>query len=431
MDEPADVTEIERSSRSRRWRWWVSALLLSATMLNYMDRQTLANLSVRITSELQISEERYGDLEFAFGWAFAAGSLFFGILADKLPVRFLYPAVVVAWSAVGILTGLSEGFASMLVCRTLLGFFEAGHWPCALKTTQAVLANKDRMLGNSILQSGGAIGAIVTPLIIRGMVGNDTALGAWRPPFLAIGAIGIVWVVGWLATMRSPIGPAEREKAATPSSSFIGVWWTECFVNRRFWALVPMVVGINITWHLLRVWLPKFLQQGRDATEAEALIFNSLYFVAADVGCIAAGAASFWLARRGMSVHRSRVTVFAVCAAGTALTTCVAILPGGYGLYAVLLLIGAAAMGLFPAYYSLGQEVSPQHVGKATGLLATIGWLVASPLQKAFGRLVDQTGSFDLGFALAGWTPAVALIALLLLWPRDRERSDEPAPASA
>lgn len=425
------MTELEQSGRSRRWRWWVSALLLSATMLNYMDRQTLANLSVRITTELQISEERYGDLEFAFGWAFAAGSLFFGVLADRLPVRFLYPAVVVAWSGVGILTGFSEGYLSMLLCRTALGFFEAGHWPCALKTTQAVMARGDRMLGNSILQSGGAIGAIVTPLIIRGIVGDETSLGAWRPPFIVIGAVGAVWVVGWLATMRRPLPSAESSEpergAATPSGSIFGVWWTECFANRRFWALVPVVVGINITWHLLRVWLPKFLQQGRDATEAQSLIFNSLYFAAADVGCIAAGAASFWLVRRGMGVHGSRVTTFAVCAAGTALTTFVAMLPAGYGLYALLLLIGAAAMGLFPAYYSLAQDVSPRHVGKATGLLATIGWLVASPLQKAFGRLVDQTGSFDVGLALAGWTPAIAFVALLLLWPRTPERPPSPA----
>ena len=34
--------------RSEVWIWWVSGLLLLATMLNYMDRQTLSNLQVRI-----------------------------------------------------------------------------------------------------------------------------------------------------------------------------------------------------------------------------------------------------------------------------------------------------------------------------------------------------------------------------------------------
>ena len=71
----------------RPWQWWVSGLLLLATMLNSMDRQTLANLSVRITEELSLSQERYGDLELAFGW------------------------------------------------------------PCALRTTQVVLSRKDRLAG--------------------------------------------------------------------------------------------------------------------------------------------------------------------------------------------------------------------------------------------------------------------------------------------
>jgi hypothetical protein len=45
-----------------------------------------------------------------------------------------------------------------------------------------------------------------------------------------------------------------------------------------------------------------------------------------------------------------------------------------------------------------------------------IGWLVASPLQKYFGKLVDQTHSFDLGISLVGWVPYLALITMLVFW---------------
>ena len=206
---------------------------------------------------------------------------------------------------------------------------------------------------------------------------------------------------------------------AAATRSLLEIWREACFTNRRFWALVPMIVSINITWHLLRVWLPKFLQQGRGATEAESLFFNSAYYVAADIGCIAAGAASLWLVKRGMAVHRSRLVVVATCAACAALTAVAATLPRGGAMYGLLLVIGAGAMGLFPCYYSLAQEVSPRHLGLSTGLLAAIGWLVSSPAQKAFGRLVDRTGSFDTGLAMAGWAPAIAFILLLLIWPRE------------
>jgi ACS family hexuronate transporter-like MFS transporter len=427
MKERAKMASTNDDAPMRPWQWWVSGLLLLATMINYMDRLTLANLSVRITEELSLSQERYGDLELAFGWAFAVGSLVFGILADRFPVRWLYPAVVIGWSAVGLLTGVSSGYGSMLVCRTMLGFFEAGHWPCALRTTQAVLSRKDRLLGNSLLQSGGAIGAIITPLVISWMVGNNMAVGAWRPPFIVIGAIGAVWVVGWLLTIRSSDLAVHKADSDGPAPSLGTVWWEECVANRRFWTLIPLVVAVNITWQVLRAWLPKFLQQGRGATEAESLFFNAFYYGAADVGCIAAGAASLWLVKRGLTVHRSRLIVAAACAACAAFTILAARLPLGYGLYGVLLLIGAGAMGLFPCYYSFAQDVSPRHLGKASGLLAAIGWLIASPIQKAFGRLIDQTGSFDTGITLAGLAPAVAIAAIMIFWPHassaDAERS--------
>ena len=164
---------------SASWKWWVSGLLLLATMINYMDRQTLANLSVRITEEFKLSQEEYGNIEFVFGWGFAIGSLAFGILADRISVRVLYPLVLLGWSAMGFITGVTDGYAAMLACRALLGFFEAGHWPCALRTTQCVLSRSDRMMGNSVLQSGASLGAIFTPLIGGSTTGLITA-ALWR-----------------------------------------------------------------------------------------------------------------------------------------------------------------------------------------------------------------------------------------------------------
>ncbi|MCA9066258.1 MAG: MFS transporter, partial [Planctomycetaceae bacterium] len=193
MSEQQDLSPAAQSVSNTRM-WVISGLLLLATMLNYMDRQTLANLKVRIQDDFQLLEEQYGDFELGFGWAFAAGSLFFGILADRFPVRWLYPVVLLLWSGVGILTGLTSDYQSMLICRTLLGFFEAGHWPCALRTTQAVLTQNGRLMGNSLLQSGGALGAILTPVVIRLIVGDSTADGVWRSPFLIVGATGALWI---------------------------------------------------------------------------------------------------------------------------------------------------------------------------------------------------------------------------------------------
>src|SRR5690606_30204826 len=108
------------------------------------------------------------------------------MLADRLSVRVLYPFVLVAWSAVGIATGLTRGYPSMLVCRGLLGFFESGHWPCALIVTQVVMTRGGRVMGNSLLQSGASLGAILTPIVIRIIVSDNPAPDAWRSPFFVV-----------------------------------------------------------------------------------------------------------------------------------------------------------------------------------------------------------------------------------------------------
>ena len=72
-----------------------------------------------------------------------------------------------------------------------------------------------------------------------------------------------------------------------------------------------------------------FLQKGRGYSEPDALYFKSAYYIATDVGCLAAGAATLWLVGRGVPVHRSRLVVFAGCAALTALTTAVSVTPAG------------------------------------------------------------------------------------------------------
>ena len=74
--------------------------------------------------------------------------------------------MLLGWSTVGFATGWASSYRELLVCRVLLGFFEAGQWPCALITSQRLLSRRDRPLGNSILQSGASLGAIATPFVV-------------------------------------------------------------------------------------------------------------------------------------------------------------------------------------------------------------------------------------------------------------------------
>jgi ACS family hexuronate transporter-like MFS transporter len=410
-------------TRSNSWKWWVCALLLAASTINYMDRQTLANAATRITRELQLTQTQYGNLELAFGWAFAAGSLLFGWLADRLPVRWLYPAVLTLWSLAGFSTGLAQDYSGLLACRTLLGFFEAGHWPCAIKTTQRLLDPRDRTMGNSVLQSGTSIGAVITPLLMNWLM-TDTA-GSWRFPFQAVGVGGIIWIFFWLTLVRrDDLGHSVPATQEAPGAAASASFWSVLF-TRRFLIVLVTISLINTSWQLLRAWLPKFLIEGRGYVESSALNFNALFYVATDIGCLGAGAATLWLHRRSLSVHGARVTVFFACALLTALASVAAFLPKGGLLLGLLLLAGAGALGLFPCYHALTQELTPVHQGKVTGLAGVVAWAVGSPTHHFFGKLIDQTGSFNLGLAIGGALPLVAFVVLWVFWNWPKPHSAE------
>ena len=308
--------------------------------------------------------------------------------------------------------------AQLLLCRALLGFFEAGHWPCAIRTTRLLLDERQRSMGNGLLQSGASLGAIITPLILRMLMGDASVAGGWRTPFLVVGAAGLLWIIPWFLLVRSgdlvgnPAGPANAG-TSRPSTPLLDV-----LLSPRMLVIFGTIACINTTWQVLRAWLVLFLQEGRGYTEAQALYFNSAWFGAADIGCIAAGAFDARLARRGVGVHASRVWVFAGCSLLCATAAAVPWLSKGAPLLIVLALVAAGALGVFPLYHAFTQDLPGEHQGKITGIAGVAAWIIPAQAQRLFGIVVERTGSFDYGLALAGLLPLLALFPLWLLWNR-------------
>jgi ACS family hexuronate transporter-like MFS transporter len=414
--------------RTSAWKWWICGLLMMATMINYMDRLTLNQTAKRVKEELGLTNEQYGQVEAAFNYAFAVGALFIGWTADRWNVRWIYPLALLGWSAAGIATGFAETVYHLTVCRFVLGLFESGHWPCALRTTQRILKPDERTLGNSILQSGAALGSIITPLVVLGLVDGP---GSWSRPFFVVGAFGTAWVLLWLTSVRRddlapwPANIQWGSKNGNDSLAVPSIWkvcWT-----RKFLVCVITVVTINLTWHFFRVWLPLFMQEGRDYTERQTNYFTSAYYLCADVGSLAAGFATLYLSRGWVSIHTSRVIVFSVCACLTLSSILVGVLPPGPLMLVFMLLFGFGALGLFPVYYSLSQELTVTHQGKLTGILSFTTWVATAIMHPIVGSWFDRTTNYSLAVALAGLPPLLALAALLFLWDADSAKPSREA----
>ncbi|HEX3147460.1 MAG TPA: MFS transporter [Gemmataceae bacterium] len=423
----------------RSWKWWVCGALLLATMLNYMDRQTLSLTATQLKTEINLDDGRYGQLERWFSYSFAAGGIFFGFIADRIGPRRLYPAVLIGWSIAGLASplaswpevaaalgdpdspGLGE-FRWLFICRTFLGFCEAGHWPCALLTARNILSDTERPLGNSILQSGASLGAVLTPLVIQAI----RAAGApWQAPFLVIGVIGLLWVPFWFWLIglgdlryRPPevkVGPKE---VVHPLNVLV-----------QFAALVTIVVTISLAWQFQRAWLPKYLKEFHHYSESTANYFTSGYYLVADVGCLFFGGVVSVLTRFQMHVRYARLISFFGCAALVSLSAVVPTLSPGPLLFVALLAVGAGALGAHPQYYALAQELPARHMGMLSGVLSASSWVVVGYMQGEMGDYIKQTGSYDLPLVVTGLAPLAGLAAMavwvVVAGGREKEKGAE------
>jgi ACS family hexuronate transporter-like MFS transporter len=413
------------------WKWAVCVALLLATFLNYMDRQALAVTLPELKKNYHLGERRVGLVEGCFGFAFAAGSVGFGLLADRFGPRALYPVVLTGWSVAGIATGFASRpevtgwleapgddpgagfFRWLLIWRTMLGLFEAGHWPCALITARRLLSAADRPLGNGILQSGASAASVLIPLYAELV----ERLGyGWEVVFWSVGGGGLLWVPFWLTLVRRgdldepPPAPIDTEldEAGVPPGREPGFY-------RRVVVLGLIVGSLTVSWQFLRAWLPLFLDaHGYDRLTVRAA--TSGFFIASEVGCLLVGVVVKVLVARGWAVHPARVATFVAFTALTAVAAAVPGLGSGPLMVAGLMVAGAGILGLHPLYYALSQELPARRYGVLSGALAAGGWVVSSLNQILVGAHIQATGRYDVGLVIAGLAPLLGLAALVLLW---------------
>ncbi len=428
-------------------KWKICGLLLLALLLNYMDRQTLSLTISPISRELKLNNAQYGEIERGFSLAFAYGGLIAGLLVDRFNVRWLYPLFLLGWSLAGLATGYADWVGRTLapfgnlwwtggidpqnssetsyfgfwLCRTILGAFEAGQWPCALVATQRLLSAADRPAGNSVLQSGASLGAILTPLVIEGLVSD--AQGSWRLPYPIIGLAGLGWIFLWLGMtknddflLKTKDSDQSGKSGQIPSELPFFRWE----ILLRLTALAIVVIAINAIWQFYRAWMPKMLEEQHGYSASQVRWFIVLYFIVTDLGCLTAGFLTRRMSR-GFGIHGARVVVFGICSLLCIQGTVASTQPGGAILLGSLLVVGFGALGLFPIFYSLTQELSERHQGKVTGFLSFVAWITTAEMQKRIGQQVDKTSSHADGLFWISLFPMVGLAALVLLWPPKRE----------
>lgn len=399
------------------WRWGVIWLMFLATLINYMDRQTLMSTAKHIKDDFNLGEEGYGWIEFWFGISYGLLQFPAGYLADRLNLRWLYVYALMLWSAAGFCTGMADTVVTLALCRIVLGIGEAFNWPCALGIVRRLIPLQSRSFANGIFHSGASAGAVLTPLLALAIIGPDGR--NWRLLFILVGAIGLVWAMLWLWFIRGEkakvIGQPSAAAAQAEESASGPKTFAQVLCLRTFWITLAVSLAVNFCWHFYRTWLPRFLDVDMKLSSDQIQWVLAGFFVAADLGSLGSGYLARRLTYRGYSVERSRKLVLLGAALLCLLSAPAALIDDPLVALPLIFLVSIGSMAGFPILFALAQEVSPRHTSLCAGIFGSLAWIVIAVLHPPIGQLVDRIGTFTPALIAVGCVPLFGA-AIGFLW---------------
>jgi ACS family hexuronate transporter-like MFS transporter len=410
----------------RQLRWIIAGWLTLSTILNLVDRQTLSILAPLLRDKFHMSQQDYAHIVSAFLISYAVMYTVGGRFVDWIGERVGMAACILWWSICTILTSLAQGFWSLGIIRFLLGLGEPGNYPAALRATTRWFPKAERGLPIALFSSGSAVGNIIAPPMIAGLM----LLWGWRAAFIIPGALGLVWLVVWLWIYRLPehlpgISPEElawirnENSQGVASASASGPQrWGDLLKDRNVLALVLCRLVSDPVWYFYLFWIPEYLTRERGFSLAEIGLYAWIPFVAGAVGGMVGGRASDRLVHAGVRPARARTRVLYISAAIAPL----GMLTGKVHTAAMAIaLIAVMAFVVYSWFINTAALIpdlfSEKVVGSVLGLMGTAGSAGAVVFTTLVGFLLTHY-SYTAVFLLAG---SMHLLASLILWSLLRE----------
>jgi ACS family hexuronate transporter-like MFS transporter len=391
-----------------RLRWAVFGIFVLSSVLNYLDRQTLAALAPALRDEFHLSNEGYGLILGAFSAAYALAAPLAGLFIDRVGLNRGISASVGLWSLAGIATAFSNGVASLAGCRAWLGVAQAGGVPASGKAIASFLLPDERALGNAVSQIGLGIGAMLAPPVA---VALAVRFG-WRSAFLVTGLAGLLWIPLWNRVARR--APQKEFPSERP-----GLRAAEVFRDRRLWSILAATVLSMTVYTLWSNWTTVYLVEERGlrlADTASLALWPPLFF---NLGGLAGGWLSLRWVRGGVAPATARLRACLVSAVALLSTAAVPLMPGVGWAVAAICLSAFWSSALSVNLYTLPLDVyGAARAAFAVSMLTFAYGAMQAGFSPLAGRLIDRYG----------FQPVCLLVAVLpllgwgVLYLADRER---------
>ena len=298
------------SAKTKRRQWTLVALLVTAGVVNYLDRSTLAIANHNIAAEMHLSPGQMGFLLSAFAWSYSVAQLPAGLLTDRAGPHIVLSAAMAVWSVAQMLCGAIQTYGQFVIARIGLGLGESPMFTSGARAVVDWFPIRDRGAPLGLFNSASSLGPALAPPLLTAVM---LAFG-WRSMFMVMGGAGLVVALVWWLYYREPDAagvPAEDiatiRAGETASAAKAGpAIWKAFFAVPTTWAMIGGQFGtVYVTW-LYVAWLPDYLESVRHVSVAQTGLFAAIPQFAGFVGGVLGGFLSDWLAHRNMDPVLSR-----------------------------------------------------------------------------------------------------------------------------
>jgi len=369
--------------------------------VTYVDRVNVSTAAGTLQREFSLSNTQIGFIFSAFAYPYLVFQIIGGWLGDRFGARRTLLVCGLVWASATILTGLAQGFLTLVLARVMLGFGEGATFPAATRAMSNWTVPSRRGFAQGLTHSCARIGNATTPPLVAWLI----LAFSWRGSFVILGLISFVWVIVWSFYFRDDprdhpsITQQELDRLPAPVDGRRAAEIPWGALVRRMWPVTLVYFCYGWTLWLFLSWIPSFFLRNHHLDLKHSALFASGVFFAGVAGDTAGGVISDWLAKRTLDLRLARRNLVMVGLVGAALSLVPLLLTRDIVVAALCLSLGFffAELTIGPMW-AIPMDIAPRYSGTASGLMNVGSALAAILSPVVAGWLIDTTGDWTLPF---------------------------------
>lgn len=364
--------------RATFWLVLIAIVLLSANMRSPIV--ALGSIAPVVQEALHISEAQIGWLGAIPMIMFAIGAFISPPIGKRFGLENTLIVMLVMLTAGIVVRSWWVGWTGFLVGTILLslaiGFANTLAAPIIKQRTPQNIALITGLFSLTMTTVAGLVAGVVYPLTT--MVGWQLALGGWA-------ALGILAIVIWVI-LRLRLGSSHKlpQTMDTSIDDDIPIWRSPLAWQLAVFMGLQSVMFYTAASFLPSIWLSKGLSQ------VEAGHMASVFQFMAPIAILSLT----WLIRRGKSIQMVAVTAAALNVIGSFGMAYLS--PTLAGLWSALMGLGTSGIFTLSIMLFSLRTYTPQQASSLSGMVQTIGYLIAIFGPLGAGWLHERTDNWDL-----------------------------------